>query len=382
MQQQRERAQAGIQSSTVGLSPRPCAPYFKLYQRVNLLRTGADIDADASIFTSTSPLSSPIPTSELQLPSSPPRVVTRRSSPLTPPPPSSALEPPSSTFTIRARPVDDGEVGEGNGAYLGREGSVDSVLGWGSSEDRNEPAADAAGDDGAALPRPGRTRGGWEFLTPAESRCIERIEKILRLQRWSIGQFLSAWIRHGRNERRVGQLRDALKSPVFQPALPGALSDDALLEVVSGRVRREWRSVVGCGMFRKELPNVTVEELDYGAVIEFLKRCAPLWVGLLVLLLRPQRPIVGGAAGVSDAIVQRIVIITIVCFGVFARETTAGVRLLLGCFLQNAGLARRGMEVLAGFGLVPTYKYVVREVTAMAERAKVVFVRVLLLIVC
>jgi len=116
-----------------------------------------------------------------------------------------------------------------------------------------------------------------------------------------------------------------------------------------------------------------VEELDYRAAFELLSQCAPLWIGLLVLLLRPRRPGVAGAADTGDGIIQRVVVLTIVCLGVFARHATGGVRLLLGCYLHQSGLARRGMEVLAGFGLVPTYKYVTREVNCMAERGKVRF---------
>jgi len=47
----------------------------------------------------------------------------------------------------------------------------------------------------------------------------------------------------------------------------------------------------------------------------------------------------------------------IIFMGVFARQATAGFRLLLllGCYLHHSGLSRRGNEVVEGFGLSLTF---------------------------
>ena len=68
---------------------------------------------------------------------------------------------------------------------------------------------------------------------------------------------------------------------------------------------------------------------------------------------------------------QRAVMITSICLSVFARESSAGFRTKLGCYLHESGLAKRAIDVLSGFGITPTYKYVNQSINQMAERAKV-----------
>lgn len=239
-------------------------------------------------------------------------------------------------------------------------------------EDDDAVGDDTDGEDAERLLPGEPLPATFDHLTPSERVCMRRIEFMLRRRRWTIGRFLSAWTRHGHSERRLAQLRDGLRSPAVRPILPSALSNMELAEGVAQRVRSEWAAVVGRGVFCKELPAITIEKLEPKASYNLLEALAPLWVGLLSLLLCPRRHAKDQQdSSVSVALARRVVLLTAICLGVFAREATAGFRLLLACYLNGAGLTRRGNEVLAGFGLVPTYKYVVRGITEMAERGKV-----------
>lgn len=217
-------------------------------------------------------------------------------------------------------------------------------------------------------------RCGWQYITAAEAEVMMGIERRLREKRWSIGKFLIAWTRNGRLRSRVRQLHKALRDPMLQPTK----DDSGPVKTIATRIRKEWAGIAGHSPFCKELPNVAVEELDPRSALDILFDQAPLWSALLQSLLRPQR-VRGekGGNGVSIEIAQRMVFITIVFLGVFARRSTAGFRLALGCYLHDAGLSQRGNMVLAGFGVVPTYKYIVGAIEEMAERGKVCFLQLL-----
>ena len=96
-------------------------------------------------------------------------------------------------------------------------------------------------------------------------------------------------------------------------------------------------------------------------------------MGLLqsLLGLRRRRATRDGSVGTDVVDIRRMVIITAILLGAFARGKTAGFRNVLGCYLHSAGLTQRGNDVLAGFGLVPTYKYISLAMKKMAKRGKV-----------
>ena len=211
---------------------------------------------------------------------------------------------------------------------------------------------------------------GSKYLRHSERVCMRRIEAFLRKRRMSIGQFLSAWVRHGKSQRRIARLRAAMRLPLFRQIIN--FDGPELAQVIVPRVRKEWSAVLGKGIFCKELPSVEVEQLDPASALDILLANAPTWVTLLQSLLRPRRIRVEQEdIGATMSVARRILIMTAICFSTFARNAAGGFRLLLGCYLHEAGLTRRGNEVLAGFGLVPTFKYVNNGIARMAERGKV-----------
>ena len=277
-----------------------------------------------------------------------------QSSPLSTVPLSSALQPPSEA-DIPSEEQPDSDM-----SLVDEEESIDKDM-RGINGGRHQML-----DEQEALKQ-------WEHLLPSERRSMRQIESILRRRRWTIGQFLSAWTRHGHGEQRLALLQDGLRHPVLRQILPGALGCQELANAVAQRIRREWSDLVGQGIFCRELPSVDIEQLDPMAAHNVLLAHAPQWVALLLLLLCPRRcdKLDQQGPAVSASLAGRMILITTICLGVFARGATVGFRLLLAYYLQGAGLTRRGNEVLAGFGAVPTYKYVNRGIIKMAERGKV-----------
>lgn len=122
------------------------------------------------------------------------------------------------------------------------------------------------------------------------------------------------------------------------------------------------------------MPSPSVEQLNLEAALALLQERSPVWTMILASLLRAQRDRRDESEATNSMQEMnkgRAVFIIVIFLGAFACQATAGFRLLLGCYLHQSGLSRRGNEVLAGFGATPTYKYIARGISDMAARGKV-----------
>lgn len=109
------------------------------------------------------------------------------------------------------------------------------------AEESDDTVLAAPSKSGESIP----PRRGWQHLSPVERRVMKRIEHILRESRWKIGDFLSAWTRHGQHRSRLYRLQEATyQHPVLQPIFNREPSDSRLVDILSTRIRREWQEVV------------------------------------------------------------------------------------------------------------------------------------------
>ena len=220
-------------------------------------------------------------------------------------------------------------------------------------------------------------------LTLGDYDVDMEIDSVLRAKRMPFPKYISVWLRHGRDKKRMKALRAALLDDEVLLGVLDGIPGDKLVPAVSSLVRAELSELSSRPMFCPLKEVKSSQELDVRAVNADMDRYAPVWKQLLDALLGNQRkhwPSYNNSSfrnppgpGRKDEVTNqgRRVLLTSVVLGGYRSRTGCGIRTLLGIMLKGTGLSRSGIDNLAGFGVCPSYNTVNREFKNAEARGEV-----------
>jgi len=122
---------------------------------------------------------------------------------------------------------------------------------------------------------------------------------------------------------------------------------------------------IGLGRFD---PETSPYELDIPRIYNRIQEAAPTLCKLLLAILESNHPSQRDRVQASKG---PITIITVSIAYAYAPKTYDTFSVLLGVHLHSMGVKRRTLSVLAGLGLIPSYKTIMRKRAELAEIGKV-----------
>lgn len=212
----------------------------------------------------------------------------------------------------------------------------------------------------------------------------DRFEAIRRdmweKHRWSIGTFLHQMVTAEPRKlydwsikTRVKKLSEAIaQKEVIEPLMKylwDELSEN-VISTLAKRIRVEIDRLgstdIGLGSFN---PETTVHELDIPHIHDRIQKAAPALCNLFFALLEPKYP------SKRDLVKANQGLVTIIAASIahaYAPNTYDTFQMLLGVHLHSMGVKRRSLSLLAGLGLIPSYRNIMRKRATLADIGKVI----------
>lgn len=171
--------------------------------------------------------------------------------------------------------------------------------------------------------------------------------------------------------QRISALQSALQQSEVQEALwtyTNTLEND----VSTAKLAQELDTLLSEPFFTKYESITPIEQLDFAQAFKVIESTAPTWLALLLQLLSNRRQSWSSYKGTHNLapVWQRIYLITAIICRSRGRDTANFLAKIMGVYFHSSGVKRRVIEVLAGFGVCDTYKYINRVLAQIADNAK------------
>jgi hypothetical protein len=156
---------------------------------------------------------------------------------------------------------------------------------------------------------------------------VKLLAAVLRKKRVGMRQLLVAWVSSstGHKKKRLNELREALRAPQLEKALP----EDNFTTIVE-KVRKEWKQLVQYSdYFGKDVSCSQPDQLDINAVFSQLEDMAPTWSQLFKSMYAPRRLqrsawSTNGDNNIPKSVQRKLVFLTILGLGVHQSHTAVG----------------------------------------------------------
>jgi len=256
--------------------------------------------------------------------------------------------------------------------------------------DLDEDNLDEAKIEALFAPTTRRAGGKRRFPSLAEMRkscnlgkadfiAFIEVEKLMIKRKWSLRHIILLYTRFGMATRRVRGLSHALlRHKEISDSILRYADPSSLAQFLAPSIRREWKRLVHNHdqPFSKARDSNPSGLLDVKHLFEYIRQETPLWFALMNLLLRNQRAerqAYEGTKTEGKKFEEYLVFITAHVLGSFAPRCSSEYRSNLGLFLHSCGLSRKGLDTIAGMGVIPSYTHLNRRLTRIAKHAEVLW---------
>jgi hypothetical protein len=256
-------------------------------------------------------------------------------------------------------------------------------------DDLDEDGLDDAKIEALFAPTTGRAGGKRRRFPPlaeikescklgkADFKAFIDVEKLMIKRKWSFQHVILLYTRFGRATKRSQGVSHAvlhykeISNPIIRYAGPSSLA-----QLLAPSIRREWKRLVHNPdqPFSKARDSNSSGLLDVKHLSDCIGQDAPLWFALMNLLLRNQRAerqTYEGTKTEGKEFEERLVFITSHVLGSFAPRSSSEYRSNLGLFLHSCGLSRKGLDTLAGMGVILSYTHLNKRLTRIAKNTEV-----------
>jgi hypothetical protein len=214
-------------------------------------------------------------------------------------------------------------------------------------------------------------------LGKADFKAFIDVEKLMIKRRWSFRNVILLYTRFGRATKRTrGVSHAVLHHKEISDSIIRYADPSSLAQLLAPSIRREWKRLVHDPdqPFSKARDSNSSGLLDVKHLSDYIGQDAPLWFALMNLLLRNQRAerqTYEGTKTEGKEFEERLVFITSHVLGSFAPRSSSEYRSNLGLFLHSCGLSRKGLDTLAGMGVILSYTHLNKRLTRIAKNTEV-----------
>lgn len=214
-------------------------------------------------------------------------------------------------------------------------------------------------------------------LGKPDFKAFVEVEKLMTKRNWTFRHIILLYTRFGSAIKRVrGVSRALLHDEEIRDSILRYADPSSLGQLLAPSIRREWKRLIHNHdqPFSKARDSNSSGLIDVNHLFRFIHQEAPIWFALMNLLLRNQRAerqTYEGTKTEGKEFDQRLVFITSHVLGSFAPRSSGEYRGNLGLFLHSCGLSRKGLDTLAGMGIIPSYDHLNQRLTRIAKHAEV-----------